>query len=254
MSNSIKVKRSNVSGKVPTTTDISAGELAINTFDPALYYGTGSAVIKVGKDNGVTSGWRDLVGNAIVRGNATNDPTWEQVWNNFYAYAFNNGSQMKQMWFVYHPDHDFKTGSSIFVHVHWTMLDSETTPIVNGVLRWDIEVCYAAGYGTNATNEENKKFDSITYPAITTSVESTITSSAYNNRKHFITEVELTGSFINNIETDGLIWLRLSRTATQTADTFNSTAYVLTCDLHYQTDHFNTSNRNRNTSGNPWTY
>ncbi len=47
MSNSIKVKRSNVPGKVPTTSDVSAGEFALNTADKKLYVGTGGSVERV---------------------------------------------------------------------------------------------------------------------------------------------------------------------------------------------------------------
>jgi hypothetical protein len=37
MANKIQVKRSAVSGKVPTTTDLDLGEIAINTYDGKLY-------------------------------------------------------------------------------------------------------------------------------------------------------------------------------------------------------------------------
>jgi hypothetical protein len=47
MANTIRVKRSAVSGKVPTTGQCGAGELAVNTNDVELYFGTGSAVAKV---------------------------------------------------------------------------------------------------------------------------------------------------------------------------------------------------------------
>lgn len=38
MSNSIKIKRSAVAGKVPLTTDLSLGELAVNTYDGNLFF------------------------------------------------------------------------------------------------------------------------------------------------------------------------------------------------------------------------
>jgi len=46
MSNTIRIKRSAVAGKVPTTGDLQLGELAINTFDGKLY---------TKKDNGAAS-------------------------------------------------------------------------------------------------------------------------------------------------------------------------------------------------------
>lgn len=46
MAQTIKIKRSAVAGKVPTTSDLALGELALNTFD-------GKAFFK--KDNGTAS-------------------------------------------------------------------------------------------------------------------------------------------------------------------------------------------------------
>jgi hypothetical protein len=46
MANTIKIKRSAVPGKVPTTGDLQLGELAINTFDGKLF---------TKKDNGTQS-------------------------------------------------------------------------------------------------------------------------------------------------------------------------------------------------------
>lgn len=44
MSSTIKIKRSSVAGKVPTTSDIATGELAINTKDKKIYSSNGTAV------------------------------------------------------------------------------------------------------------------------------------------------------------------------------------------------------------------
>ena len=56
MANTIKVKRSAVPGKAPTTGDLQLGELAINTYDGKLYIkkddGTAS-IILIGAGNGV---------------------------------------------------------------------------------------------------------------------------------------------------------------------------------------------------------
>jgi hypothetical protein len=58
MANKIQVKRSSVSGKVPTTTDLDLGEIAINTYDGKLYIkkdpGTPS-VVEIG-GGGVSDG------------------------------------------------------------------------------------------------------------------------------------------------------------------------------------------------------
>ena len=61
MANTIKIKRSSVAGKVPTTGDLDLGELALNTYDGKLYTkkdnGTASVVeIGAGGGGGVTDG------------------------------------------------------------------------------------------------------------------------------------------------------------------------------------------------------
>jgi len=47
MSSTIKIKRSNVLGKVPTTSDIAAGELALNTKDFKLYSSNGTSIFQL---------------------------------------------------------------------------------------------------------------------------------------------------------------------------------------------------------------
>lgn len=48
MANIIKPKRSSVAGKVPTTSDIVSGEIAINNADSKIYQNNGSSVVLVG--------------------------------------------------------------------------------------------------------------------------------------------------------------------------------------------------------------
>lgn len=48
MASTVKIKRSNVAGKNPTTSDIAAGELALNTNDGRLYSTDGVKVFEIG--------------------------------------------------------------------------------------------------------------------------------------------------------------------------------------------------------------
>lgn len=48
MANIIKPKRSSVPGKVPTTSDIVSGEIAINNYDSKIYQNNGTSVVQVG--------------------------------------------------------------------------------------------------------------------------------------------------------------------------------------------------------------
>jgi hypothetical protein len=74
MANTIKVKRSSVAGKVPTTGDLELGEIAINTYDGKMYFekndGTAS-VVQVGDVTGAASS----TDNAITRFDGTTGKT-----------------------------------------------------------------------------------------------------------------------------------------------------------------------------------
>jgi len=48
MASTIKLKRSSVAGKLPTTSDVATGELALNIKDKRLYSSNGSSVFEIG--------------------------------------------------------------------------------------------------------------------------------------------------------------------------------------------------------------
>jgi hypothetical protein len=73
MANTVKIKRSSVQGKVPTTGDLQLGELAVNTYDGKLYTkkdnGT-QTIIEIGSDgNNATLGVITELPKAIISEN-----------------------------------------------------------------------------------------------------------------------------------------------------------------------------------------
>ena len=70
MASKIKIKRSSVANKVPTTSDIDVGELAINTKDRKLYSSNGTAVFTIGSSltNLVASGNASVTGTMTASG------------------------------------------------------------------------------------------------------------------------------------------------------------------------------------------
>lgn len=60
MANTIRIKRSAVAGKIPTTSDLSAGELAVNYADGKLYTrketGGVASIVEIGGGSGSGSG------------------------------------------------------------------------------------------------------------------------------------------------------------------------------------------------------
>ena len=69
MAQNIKLKRSSVRGKVPTTAQLSAGELAINTVDGKLYFERDDATVQsIITTNSKTTGSLDIVGDVVITG------------------------------------------------------------------------------------------------------------------------------------------------------------------------------------------
>lgn len=75
MANTVKLKRSAVSGKVPTTSDLQLGELALNTYDGNLFFkkdvsGTES-VVAVATLNGSQTLSNKTLSSAVITGTLT---------------------------------------------------------------------------------------------------------------------------------------------------------------------------------------
>ena len=69
MASTIKIKRSSVAGKVPLTTDLTTGEIAINTKDKKLYSSNGTAVFEIGSQlNNLTVSGNTSIAGLIANG------------------------------------------------------------------------------------------------------------------------------------------------------------------------------------------
>lgn len=74
MASTIKIKRSSVAGKIPTTSDITTGELAINTKDQKLYSSNGTSVFEIGAGAASSNSFSGiLVGSNVVVADSTTD-------------------------------------------------------------------------------------------------------------------------------------------------------------------------------------
>lgn len=100
MPNTVQIKRSAVSGKVPLVTDLQLGELAVNTFDGKLFLkknnGTES-IVELGSASGTTSvanggtGRATLTANNLLVGNGTNAVNFVAP-GNYQNVLFSSGS------------------------------------------------------------------------------------------------------------------------------------------------------------------
>jgi hypothetical protein len=182
-------------------------------------------------------GWRDLVGYPTIYSIGANDPTWTTYRGNIKQYMFSQ-AVMNELWFTYHIDHDHKTGSDLYLHAHWSQITVDTggTAGAPGDVKWYFDVTYAKGHQQMAFAAP-----------ITTSVVQTASSTQY---MHNIAEVQLSatspsGSQLDSddIQTDGLILVRIYRDAADGADSLNQNPFLHTVDLHYQADHMTTPNK-----------
>jgi hypothetical protein len=182
-------------------------------------------------------GWNDLIGTPQIRAPGVNDPAWAVYRGTIRQHQFSN-LNMNELWFTYHMPHDYKPGSDIHLHVHWSqnVIDTGGTAGVPGNVKWYADVMYAKGHNQAA------------FPAtITTSMVDTASGTAY---QHMLKEVQLSATSpsasqidTDNLEPDGIILLRLYRDPTDVADTLNQAPFLLTCDIHYQIDRVNTKNK-----------
>lgn len=169
------------------------------------------------------TGWRDLVMPGIsFRGGAI-APDLVTFVGGIYQYAF-DAAIVEELYSIGHPNHDYKPGTQVDVHIHWAPSNTNT-----GVVRWGVEYSFARGFSIEA------------FPATTTQYLEQAGSGT--DRMHQIVDSGLIT--IANFETDGLIAVRVFRDATHVNDTYNADAFFLGCDFHFQSDRECTSNRLR---------
>jgi hypothetical protein len=53
--NTLKIKRSSVPGKIPTHVQLPSGELAINTSDEKMFFGSDTRVVELARINDIKS-------------------------------------------------------------------------------------------------------------------------------------------------------------------------------------------------------
>lgn len=162
-------------------------------------------------------GWDDITAD-LSAGKAVgvNSPTWAVFRDGIEAYSF-SASQMNEIWITFHVKHDYKEGTLVFPHVHWSPNTTST-----GTVRWGLEYSVAKGH------------DQMAFPASTTVyVETTISTN--KQYQHFISEVS-DGDAFDALEADTLILMRIFRDGAHANDTFPDAVFGFTADIHFQGD------------------
>lgn len=162
-------------------------------------------------------GWDDItadLGSGKVAG--ANQPTWSTYRDGIQAYEF-SPTTMKELWITFHVKHDYKDGTNVYPHVHWSPNTTST-----GTVRWGFEYTVAKGH------------DQAAFPA-TVTVYAETTISVDKQYQHFISEV-VDGDAFNAFEPDTVILMRVFRDAAHANDTFPDAVHAFTADIHFQGD------------------
>lgn len=170
--------------------------------------------------------WQDLtaaLGASPTENANAGGMTWQTVRNNIKAWRFSNASSVTEGLYVYfHVPHDWKPGSTAYIHVH-TCPD---TAGQTGTVRFRFEYTVAKGH-TSTGNP---------FPATQTiNLDYTTSATQY---QHQITE-DTVG--ISLLEVDSIVMGYLYRDGAAGTNTGNQ--FAVFCDFHYLSDRSGTSQK-----------
>jgi len=177
--------------------------------------------------HGTATTWNDLMVNPITaKNNGGSTPGFDIFVNTRVStWTFSDNSTQELSFTVQMP-HDYKEGSRIYPHVHWSTQSAAGA----GRVKWVLEYQWV--------NHADFFSPSSTLSVSGSAIEgnSTRSLSAY---EHIITSIPSTGVDGTGKKISSLLACRLYRDGTNSIeDTFAGTAYLLSIDFHYEIDSF----------------
>lgn len=176
--------------------------------------------------HGTATTWTDLLINpALASSNGNNKPVWSKfVETNIFTWAFADAA-VNEITFTVQLPHNYKEGSTIYPHVHW----SSTTDPGTTRVKWVLEYQWV--------NHQTS------FTATTTSTESGfqiagVTGRSVNAYEHIITPISSAGLVGTGKSISSLLICRLYRDGSAADDTFTGTAFLLSADFHFEIDSF----------------
>lgn len=163
--------------------------------------------------------WKDLLGPIILPASGVTIPTWTQMQNNFWGWAF---AISDRCWFTFHVGHDYAPGTPIYFHTHWT-----TNGVQTNAVNWSVNYSIAKGHNQSAFNGTGT----------TITVAQAASGTAW---KHMITETAAISS--TELEPDSIVLVHLTR-ITNGATENTDVTFLLQADLHYQANRLGTGNK-----------
>lgn len=178
--------------------------------------------------HGAATTWNDLVVVPFtLRNSGNNVPAWELFAPpDLYNYNFTNVDD-KFITFTVQMPHDYKEGTNIYPHVHWS---SNTAPGMNRVT-WKLEYQWV---------NHSDVFSASTSTLIT---GATIAGAdrSLQPYEHTITKIGTDGINGTGKTISSMLFCRLTRLASDGLDTFTGSAFLLSFDFHYEIDSFGSS-------------
>lgn len=172
--------------------------------------------------NSGLEGWRALASSLnAAKVTGASQPDWSVFQDGVYAYEFSAGT-MNESWLTFHVNHDYKLGTDLWPNIHWSTTGTDT-----GTVRWGMEYTSAIGF-----NQETFAANTTVY------MEQAASGTA---RRHMT--VNGAAMSIANLENDALIIMRVFRDAGHDNDDLTDTAFGFFIDIHYETDHYSTINK-----------
>ncbi len=166
------------------------------------------------------SGWNDfLMPGLVLPRTAANAPAITAFQGNIDALAFQNaGNQPRETWSTIHVLHDYREGTLLFPHIHW----SHNNGAPSGDVKWQIEYSISKGHSGG------------TFPASTTV---SLIQTAAAQYTHHLVEVSAADAIpATEAEPDSVILFRIFRDSGDGEDTFGDDAFLLFFDIHFQSN------------------
>ncbi len=175
-----------------------------------------------------STGWNDFLFSGIFIGKGAAPPDLETFRGGLKQNAFvGTGVLVEEGFFEIHILHDYKVGTKIYPHVHW----SHKIGSPSGNVVWQIEYSVSKGHSGGV------------FPAPTT-IE--LVQAAGVQYEHQIIEtVEGDAIASTNLEADSVILGRIFRDPAHASDTFENDAFLLQIDFHYESDLIMTDEKER---------
>ena len=177
-------------------------------------------------------GWRDNIVEIKVDSSSPNAPTLAAVRGGILAWQFFPG-ELTEAHSAWHIDHDYATGTKLFLHVHWVC---PTNAI--GTVRWGFEYTVAKGHQQQAFPEPTTVY-----------VEQATNGTPYMHYVGEVSEANAIDGAALGIEPDTVILVRVFRDGAHVNDTLEDTVFGIFLDLHYQADKATTPNKAPNFFG-----